>query len=149
VVPAPFESPARRRRRVRLIGALAGAFFVAVVFGLVWLHVVLAQNQFRLDRLDARVSDEQSQYERSRLQVDQLESPQRIVDTAEGKLGMVPPSTVIYLTPSAPPATTAPPGPTAPSTTLPAKPGPATVAAPAGHALTDWTSVKPLLVPRP
>jgi cell division protein FtsL len=130
-----------------LIGALAGAFVVAVVFGLVWLHVMLAQNQFRLDSLDARVADEQSQYERSRLQVDQLESPQRIVDTAEGKLGMVTPTTVIYLRPSPPPTSPAAAGPTTPSATVPARP--TTTVASSGQALTGWTSVKPLLVPHP
>jgi cell division protein FtsL len=77
-------------------------FVIAVLFGLVGLHVMLAQNQFRLDRLNSQADAEQARYERLRLQVDQLESPQRIVATAEQKLAMMTPASVTYLTPSAP-----------------------------------------------
>jgi cytoskeletal protein RodZ len=158
---------------------LAGVFVVAGVFGIVWLHVMLAQNQFRLDRVNSRVATLQDHYERDRLQVDQLESPQRIVQEAEGKLGMVVPSTVIYLSPSVPPAsaTTGPPdsspaeastpaasspgtpsatpsamtaaGRSTPSATLGAAGATASGTPVPSRAPTDWTSVKPLLVPHP
>jgi cell division protein FtsL len=71
---------------------------VVVAFGLVYLHVVLAQRQFRLDQLNARVQQDQLSYQKLRLQVAELASPQQIISTAEGKLGMVQPGSVTYLT---------------------------------------------------
>jgi hypothetical protein len=75
---------------------------LAIVFGLVSVHVLLAQNQFRLDRLDTGAAAEQARHERLSLRVAQLESPERVVATAEGRLGMVAPAKVTYLTPAAP-----------------------------------------------
>jgi cell division protein FtsL len=77
-----------------------GAIFV-VLFGLVVFHTMLLQNQQRLDRLDAQVTDAQARYQSLRLQVAQLEAPQRIIDAATHKLGMVPPDSTTYLTPAA------------------------------------------------
>jgi cell division protein FtsL len=142
-------SPERRRRRFRLVVTAVSAVMIMSVFGLVGMHVMLAQNQFRLDRLGTRAAAEQTSYERLRLQVDQLESPQRIVDTAKNKLGMVQPGPVTYLTPSAP--VTVPSTPTekgssgggaAAATTVP--PTGAN-----GGATPDWASIKPQLVPQP
>ena len=61
---------------------------MAVAFGLVYLHVVLAQRQFALDRLTSKVQAEQATYQNLRLQVAQLGSPAQIISTAEGQLGM-------------------------------------------------------------
>ncbi len=71
-----------------------------MAFGLVYLHVVLAQRQFALDRLTAKVQGEQTTYQNLRLQVAQLGSPAHIISTAEGQLGMRPPASVTYLTPT-------------------------------------------------
>jgi len=121
---------------------LAGCFVSAVLFGLVGVHVMLAQGQFRLDRLNARSAVEEARYQRLRLEVDQLEAPQRIVATAEGRLGMVSPAAVRYLTPASalisatPPAVGRPtPVPAPPSGTLAEGGGP-----------TDWAAVKPHMV---
>jgi cell division protein FtsL len=142
VVKPAGLSPARRRRRVRLLGVVVGAFVVAVVFGLVGLHVLLAQNQFRLDRLNTEAAAQQAQYDKGRLQVDQLSAPARIVAAAEGRLGMVPATKVIPLMPVPLPANTAVPGTQATKTST-------TGAAQSSHATTDWTAVKPHLVPSP
>jgi|GEM_PF-1194117 len=111
VAPAPRRDPQRRPplRVVReparhpnyaALSALGlGAVFV-VLFGLVVFHTVLLQNQRRLDQLDARVQDEQARYQQLRLEVAQLSSPQRIVDVATQKLGLVPSDGTTYLTPS-------------------------------------------------
>jgi cell division protein FtsL len=139
-------SPTQRRRRARFAAGVAGLFVMAALFGVVGLHIMLAQNQFRLDRLNTQAAAEQARYERLRLQVDQLESPQRIVDTAEQKLGMLLPSSVTYLTPPAPlptaaktPSSADPAGKgTSPSTTLPAAGAPP-----------DWATVKPHLAANP
>ena len=85
---------------------------MAVVgLALVALHVLIAENQFRLDVLQQKASTEQASYEKLRLQVAQLEAPARIVSQAEGRLGMVQPATVTYL-----PATTSTPATTAATT---------------------------------
>jgi cell division protein FtsL len=73
------------------------ALGVAVAFALVYLHVVLAQNQFRLDRLNSVVAQQQSTYQQLRLQVAQLDSPQHIITTAEGRFGMRPARSLTFL----------------------------------------------------
>jgi hypothetical protein len=138
-----------RRRRIRFALFGAGSFVAVVVFGLVGVHVVLAQNQFRLDRLNTTAAGEEARYQRLRLQVDRLEAPQRIVATAEGRLGMVPPAGVIYLTPSPPVTSPSPAAGGAPveggPTSAPASSTPSTTIPAVG----DWAAVKPQLVARP
>jgi len=75
-----------------------------VLFGLVYVHVMAAQNQLRLDQLNRHAASQQALYQRLRLQVAQLESPQHIVSTAVGRLGMQQPSSITYLAPSGPAA---------------------------------------------
>ena len=114
--PQPRRTPATRERRPQLrvveqpaprrlsLGAVStlvvGGVFV-VLFGLVVFHTLLLQNQQKLDHLDAQVTDAQAKYQSLRLQVAQLEAPQRIIDVATQKLGMVPPNGTTYLTPAA------------------------------------------------
>ena len=103
------QSQARRRAGRRRLLVVLGIATVAVVgLALVALHVLIAENQFRLDVLQQKASTEQASYEKLRLQVAQLEAPARIVSQAEGRLGMVQPATVTYL-----PATTSTPATTA------------------------------------
>lgn len=150
---AVVEDPTSRlrtravRARLLLCGAAVGS--VVIAFSLVYLHVVMAQRQFRLDNLSAQVATQQATYSNLRLQVAQLESPQQIIATAEGKLGMRQPSTVIYLAPSAPlPAggSAASDGSAGPNTGPGAK-GAGTVTAPAGNA--DWPQIKSQLAGSP
>ena len=174
VEPRRARDP-RRRAQVTLCAAVA--VVVAVAFGVVYLHVVMAQRQFALDRLDTQVSQAQSQYQRLRLQVAQLEAPSRIIATAEGKLGMREPASVTYLTPAGPSSPLKGPlgpssplkgplgpssplkgplgpssplkGPLGPSSPLkgPLGPGGAGASAPAGDA--DWPQIKSLLAGSP
>jgi hypothetical protein len=72
---------------------------VAVAFLLVYVHVVMAQRQFRLDNTQTAITQEQLQYQELRYQVAQLGSPENVISTAEGRLGMVEPPNVSYLTP--------------------------------------------------
>lgn len=150
------ENQARRRAgRRRLLVILGIATAAVVCLALVALHVLIAENQFRLDRLQQQAATEQASYEKLRLQVAQLEAPARIVSQAEGQLGMVQPASVTYL-----PATTTPPvtptgkgekGTTAATASSPQAqdapsvdpPAAGTVAAPPGDS--DWPSVKPYL----
>lgn len=95
------DEPAARRLSLTAITTLAVGAVFAVLFGLVVCHTLLLQNQQRLDRISADVTDAQAKYQSLRLQVAQLQAPQRIIDVATHKLGMVPPDGTTYLTPAA------------------------------------------------
>jgi cell division protein FtsL len=140
VVPDRTLSPTRRRRRTRILLLTGASLVVLVAFGLVYLHVVLAQRQFALDRLTNKVQTDRSTYERLRLQVAQLGSPANIISTAEGRLGMRQPTSVTYLTPTITIKGSAP-------ATSSAGTAPGTAQAPAGDA--DWPKIKALLAGSP
>lgn len=142
------------RRRLVLGAALAAA--TVMCFALVALHVLIAENQFTLDRLQQQAAGEQANYERLRLQVASLEAPARIVSLAEGRLGMVQPASVTYLPAVAGASSTSARGTAAagnPGTrTSNSAPrsgpiGSSTVPAPAGDA--NWPGVKPYLSGNP
>lgn len=149
--PAPSERHlslvarrARRRAHRRLVAYLVGAGILAVAFGLVGLHVVIAEEQFHLDKLQQEASNAQAKYEKLRLSVAQLEAPARIVSVAEGH-GMQQPGSVTYV-PA--PKVEAKGGQRAGGRASTAGQASATAApdvvqAPAGDA--DWPSVKPYL----
>ena len=86
---------------MRGVLTLVGVVMVMSMFALAAFHAMLASEQASLDRLEQRVSDAQARYERLRLDVAELEAPDRIVREAQERLGMVPPPGVTYLTPSA------------------------------------------------
>ena len=100
VVPPRKSTRVWRWRRTRVLALGTAGLVLAVAFGLVYLHVVLAQRQFALDRLTTKVQGEQTTYQNLRLQVAQLGSPAHIISTAEGQLGMRQPASVTYLTPT-------------------------------------------------
>lgn len=131
--------PRRRRFRFGRRQVLVGMFIAGgsvLSLGLVTLHVLMAENQFTLDRMQQKAATAQAQYEQLRLQVAQLSSPARVVWIAEGRLGMVQPGSVTYL-----PSTGAEGA--VPSTPGGAGAGTAQVPAPTGDA--DWPDVKPYL----
>ena len=84
----------------------------------------------------AQVQQEQLAYQKLRLQTAQLGSPQNIISTAEGQLGMTQPASVTYLSPS---TTTA-----ASSSSRTATASGGTSQAPAGDA--NWPAIKSQLV---
>lgn len=90
---------ALRRPRLRRRAIVAGGLLAALgtVFGLVLVHVELTANELRLSALQARVERARVDNLKLRLQVSQLESPERIVATAQ-QLGMVFPPSITYLT---------------------------------------------------
>jgi cell division protein FtsL len=106
--------PPRRSRRLRRRATVAGGLLAALgtIFGLVLVHVELTANELRLTTLQAQAEKARVDNLKLRLQVSQLESPERIVATAQ-QLGMVFPPSITYLT---------------------AMPGSGPVAAPGGHA---------------
>lgn len=120
---------ASRQRRARLLLVLGGLLVIGSLFGVVICHAMLVTGQGRLDVLEQQVSQEQTRYQALRLEVAELESPGRIVESALA-LGMVSPEEITYLTP----VTTSAAG-----TGADAAIGAATASA------APWTTVKPLL----
>lgn len=142
---------ADRRRRQRLLVFVTATISVAALFGLITSHVVLSQNQFRLERLEREAAAEQVRFDQLRLQVAELESPERIVASAYD-LGMVVPPVVHYLSPVGTPSASAPPSSTTSSSagatgsTVRDGDVPTDAAQPAA---TGWSTVKPHLSTQP
>ncbi len=79
------------RVRVGRVGALLALFTIFALVSAVVFHVVLAQDQLQLDRLNLRIAQEQRVYEQHRLTASLLASPQRVIQEAE-RLGLVVPA---------------------------------------------------------
>jgi cell division protein FtsL len=156
VVDRRVRARRRRRARARLAGTAGVIGLLVVVFALVGIHVLLAQNQFQLDRLNARAAKQAAQYDRLRLQVAQLASPERVVAAAVGRLGMEQPPGVTYLTPAAPEGgpSTQPAGSSPQPAGSSTQPAGSSTAAPGGVpsdsiATADWAVIKPQLGAHP
>lgn len=135
------RTPQERRRRRRLLLASTVSVTLAVVFALVYLHVMLAEHQFELNRLQAEQARAQAIYQQRRLAVSELAAPSRIISIAEARLGMVQPGSVTYL--HAPTTSTS----TSSTATAKAGTGHAGPGTPAASA--DWFRMKPLLAGSP
>jgi cell division protein FtsL len=121
-VPEPV-----RQRRDWLAKLFTGLATIAVCFGLfgvIGVHVMLAQGQGEVQRLQEQEEKELVRRQRLALQAAELESPSRIVAAAHDRLGLVPPTTVVPLPAASlddpPPTTIAPAPATAPPSTAPA-----------------------------
>ena len=90
---------AERARVFRQLVVAATIIGALCLFGVVVFHVLLTQNQFRLDKLQEQSLERQAEYDRLRLQVAELESPDRVIAAAQA-LGMVTPPKVTYLAPT-------------------------------------------------
>ena len=97
---APDPSVLRRRRLIRLATAVAGLAACFGLFGVVSVHVLLAQGQADVQRLQAQVQEQEDHQQQLKLDVATLEAPERIVATAEQQLGMIRPQVVATLTPA-------------------------------------------------
>ncbi len=75
---------------------------IICLFGVVVAHVVITQNQFRLDHMTAQLSQAKATHDNLRLEAATLQAPARIVSTAQAH-GMVRPPTLTYLAPVSPP----------------------------------------------
>lgn len=123
-----------RQRRLRAAMVVGGVMAGMLLFALAAFHAVLVSNQVRLDDLEASVADAQARYAASRLEVAELEAPERIVAEAQ-RIGMVTPPDVTYLSPSAAVGSS--------------EPAPAPTAGAGDGQAAAWATVKPYLGSRP
>ena len=114
------------------IGRVGALLVLVTVFALVTavvFHVVLAQNQMELDRLNDKITQEQRVYEKRRLATEMLSSPERVIHEAE-RLGLVlPAEPAEYLR-------------------VPNAPMPKTDDGSTGSTIADWSRTKPSLGPQ-
>ena len=132
------RAPARAKAAPRVeahpfaIGRIGVLLAVVTVFALVTavvFHVVLAQHQMELDRLNVQIANEQRVYEQRRLTSSLLASPQRVIQEAE-RLGLVvPPEPAQYLW-------------------VPNAPMPKADDGSTAETITDWSKTKPSLGPQ-
>lgn len=123
----------RRAARPRLLLRAGIVISALMVFAAVASHVILVQSQFRLESHEREAKDEEARYERLRLEVARLASPERVVAEATGRLNMKVPTEVEFL--NAPEV----------DGTAPSPPAKRPVAGEAGG---GWSEVKPYLAAR-
>lgn len=83
-----------------MVPALVGVgIVIGALLGLAVMHAVLIGGQVRLDAMRGGVASETEAIRRLELRVAELESPDRVLDVARDRLGMVQPTEVGYLLP--------------------------------------------------
>ncbi len=95
-VATPRLAPVVRPRVSRLRAGLALAACIALG-GTAVTHSLLAQAQIELDRYEAELTTATQTRSMLRLQVAELESPNRIVEVARERIGMVEPANVVVV----------------------------------------------------
>jgi hypothetical protein len=97
--------PQDRLRRPFRLTPRAGVTMTVALFGGLFAvagsHALLIESQARLDRLDDQVAEEEARYERQRMEVAELESPERILADAAAQ-GMVAPEDLTWVSPDQP-----------------------------------------------
>lgn len=94
------EAQGRSSRLLGVVGSLALLTLFVSLFGMAAFHAVIVQGQDRIDALDEQVVTAAAETQRLRLQLAELMAPDRIVEEAKTRLGMVEPPNVIYLMPT-------------------------------------------------
>jgi hypothetical protein len=87
----------RRIRRRRLAGPLALVLVVVSLLAVVTGQAILAQGQVRLSTVQANLAAEQTRHRQEALALAQLETPSRIVQTAEQQGQLVEPTQINQL----------------------------------------------------
>ncbi len=112
--------PARRRRRNWQVGTVAGALLFVALFAIAGVQTLIVQQGRHIDDLNGRISSAEDDAERLKIELAELQSPQRIVDEAKNRLGMIEAPSPVYLRPTPiDDAKAAEVPPTTPSTTTP------------------------------
>lgn len=95
------EPPRRPRLRPGRVGTIAGVLLFAALFGLVAFQTVLIKAQAQIDTLGNKVAAQEERHRDLGLQLAELQSPERVIDAAKERLGMIEPGSVEFLRPSA------------------------------------------------
>ncbi|MBQ90103.1 MAG: hypothetical protein QF575_09170 [Acidimicrobiales bacterium] len=77
------------------VATVLGVF--AAFLALAGFHSVLVAGQFEVDNLQRRLDNGREAAQVLRMEVARLESPERILEVAQGRLGMLPPPQRVYL----------------------------------------------------
>ena len=86
----------KRERRARIGVRIAVASVIASVLIVVGIHVMMAEGQLQLDRLEAATKTEQQRYEALRLRYAKRIAPEAIIERAED-MGMVQAESMRYV----------------------------------------------------
>ena len=100
VVAAPRTRPGTIRRTglIVLFALFAGLFVIGV------LQAVVTEAQGRIDQLNEQIDEATTTDRELRLRRTEMLSPAVLAERARDRLGMVTPTTIVYLVPSEPPA---------------------------------------------
>jgi TolA-binding protein len=122
-------APAARRRRSWQVGTVAGALLFLAMFVIVGAQTLIVQQQRHIDQVNGRITAAQDQAEQLKMDLAELQSPERIVNEARDRLGMVQAPSPVYLLPGTDDDTRAAEVPAAtPTTTVPKATAPTTTA---------------------
>lgn len=98
-IQPPLEVVPRQRRTLRITTVALSVLAVLILFGLVGFQALIVSQQSTIDELDEQIDEAARSNQRLRLEVAELEAPERIRVAALTMLGMITPDEVIYLNP--------------------------------------------------
>lgn len=91
-----------RQRRARLLLATSGLLVAGSLGAVAAAQGLVTSQQLRLDRIDQQIVQQIGQTQQLQVTRATLDAPSRVLRIAEHSLHMVAPSSVTYLTPTAP-----------------------------------------------
>jgi hypothetical protein len=94
-------APAARRRRSWQVGTVAGGLLFLAMFVIVGAQTLIVQQQRHIDDVNNRITAAEDQAEQLKMDLAELQSPERIVNEARDRLGMVQAPSPVYLLPGA------------------------------------------------
>lgn len=94
-------APAARRRRGWQVGTIAGGLLFLALFAIAGAHTLIVQQQRHIDDVNSRITEAEDRAEALKVELAELQSPERIVQEARDHLGMVQAPTPVYLQPKA------------------------------------------------
>lgn len=97
--PKRLKPAGKPRRTLRVTTVGLGVLATLLLFGLVGFQAVIVSSQGDIDDLDSQLDSAVRTNQRLRLDVAELESPERIRGIALSNLGMIEPLVVEYLEP--------------------------------------------------
>jgi hypothetical protein len=94
-------APATRRRRTWQVGTVAGGLLFFAMFLIVGAQALIVQQQSHIDDVNGRIAAAEKDAETLKIDLAELQSPERIVGEAKDRLGMVQAPSPVYLQPRA------------------------------------------------